>query len=343
MTTPTRRKRLLFAAITFVLTALLMIGAVTAADVYAHWRTQDVAGVNVWGYRGAPQSRKPANGLRVVMLGGSTVFGWGLPAHESIPAFLEQRLAAAGSPMSVVNLGAPRQGAYGFLYDLQDFADLDYDIVCLYEGYNDLGGTVPHLSQVLAVSERNYHLWRRTSPVFRAFRYYPILPVVLIEKADILTAPPAGAVAFTPGLAARATASAMRATAAVSAQLSRQLGGLSDVPPVPVVEDDCTATWRHYCGSVRAAVDWARARGKRVLVVTQPYISDSHVDQQANLAAMIEKYFGSDTGVRYLNLGRSIDLRDSRIAYDGLHLVAAGNDTIAAQLVEPVRTLSMVK
>src|SRR5689334_17513275 len=111
MTTLTRRKRLLFGAITFVLTALVMSCAVAGADVYAHWRTQDVAGVNVWGYRGATRPRKPANTQRVVILGGSTVFGWGLPAHESIAAFLEQRLQAAGAPMSVINLGAPNQGA----------------------------------------------------------------------------------------------------------------------------------------------------------------------------------------------------------------------------------------
>src|SRR4026209_871488 len=83
-----------------------------AADVFAHVRTQHVAGVNVWGYRGSPVPRKQQGEVRIVMAGGSTVFGWGLPDNESIPAFLERRLnqRGGGRRYSVVNLGAPGQG-----------------------------------------------------------------------------------------------------------------------------------------------------------------------------------------------------------------------------------------
>ena len=109
-----------------LVTLVLLIGLL-GADIYAHWRTQNVAGVNVWGYRGAPVSAKRAGETRVAMFGGSTVYGWGLPAHESIASFLEQRLnaSAAGRRFSVVNLGAPGQGAFGFVTDLADFEYLD--------------------------------------------------------------------------------------------------------------------------------------------------------------------------------------------------------------------------
>ena len=136
-----RRRKIVYGLVTMTLVTLVLLIGLLGADIYAHWRTQNVAGVNVWGYRGAPISAKRAGETRVAMFGGSTVYGWGLPAHESIASFLEQRLnaSAAGRRFSVVNLGAPGQGAFGFVTDLADFEYLDYDIVCLYEGYNDIG------------------------------------------------------------------------------------------------------------------------------------------------------------------------------------------------------------
>ena len=179
MTTLSRRRKIIFGLVAVSLASGVMIIGLVAADIYVHWRTQNVAGVNVWGYRGAPVGAKGDGDVRVAMVGGSTVYGWGLPSHESIASFLEQRLNASpsGRHFSVVNLGAPGQGAYGFITDLADFEDLDYDIVCLYEGYNDLG-------PMTIRGRENYLLWRRESPVFRWTGYYPILPIVLREKAD---------------------------------------------------------------------------------------------------------------------------------------------------------------
>jgi hypothetical protein len=51
---------------------------------------------------------------------------------------------------------------------------------------------------------------------------------------------------------------------------------------------------------------------------------------------MIRSRFGSDPRVSYVNLGDAIDMTDRDVAYDGIHLIARGNDTIAARLVEPV-------
>ena len=85
---------------------------------------------------------------------------------------------------------------------------------------------------------------------------------------------------------------------------------------------------------------WSLERGKRVIFVTQPYVSDEHVEQQANVRAMLAAHFGENPRFAYVNLGHAIDLRDRAIAYDSLHLVAAGNDTIAANLVEPIKAAS---
>ena len=323
-----RRRKIIYGLVTMVLVTGVMLIALLAADIYVHWRTQDVAGVNVWGYRGAPASAKQAGETRVVMLGGSTVYGWGLPAHESIAAYLERRLNAGGRRFSVINLGAPGQGAYGFVTDLADFEYLDYDIVCLYEGYNDLG-------PITIRGRDNYLLWRRESPVFRWTGYYPILPIVLREKADLM----AGGGGANPNdvrFSARFGAGAMRAVAAVTGDLAGQVGGLTPVPANAPADGECIDTWRRYCGSVRDAIAWALARDKRVIFATQPYVSDAHKEQQANVAAMIRARFGGDRRVVYLNLGDAIDMRNRDVAYDGLHLIASGNDTIASRLVAPV-------
>ena len=333
-----RRRRILYALITVVLVSGVAVLLLTAADVYVHWRTQDVAGVNVWGYRGAPVDDKPAGEIRVVMLGGSTVFGWGLPSHESIPAFLERRLneRTTGPRYSVVNLGAPGEGAYGFRFELADFEYLDYDVVCLYEGYNDLGMLTPR-------GAHNYLLWRHESPIFRWTGYYPILPVVLREKSDVMLRggqPADDRVRFEPGLATRAAAGAMRAAAALTAQLGGRPGGITPTPADVPVDDECIETWKRYCGSVRDAVEWAVTRNKPVIVVTQPYISELHIEQQANLAVMLRARFGGDRRVLHVDLGRTIDMKDRSIVYDGLHLVASGNDLIASHLVAPVTEIS---
>ena len=326
----TRGRKMIYASVAVMLATGLMLIGLIGADLYVHSRTQDVGGVNVWGYRGSPVGAKRAGETRIVMVGGSTVYGWGLPAHESIASFLERRLngSRAGRAFSVVNLGAPGQGAYGFVTDLSDFEYLDYDIVVMYEGYNDLG-------PITIRGRDNYLLWRHESPVFRWTGYYPILPMVLREKADLLTAGEKGR----PGevrFGARIAGGAMRAVAAVTGDLGGQVGGLTPVPADAPADGECVETWKRYCGSVRDAVVWVLARDKRVIFVTQPYLSDAHKEQQANVAAMIKARFGGDGRVAYVNLGETIDTANRDVAYDGLHLVAKGNDTIASLLAGPV-------
>jgi len=327
-----RRRKLTYAAIAMTIVAAACVLVVASADVYVHWRTQDEGGVNVWGYRGPVVAAKPPGSFRLVMLGGSTVYGWGLPANESIAAFLEQRLRASRPDTSVVNLGAPAQGAFGFAFDLADYAYLDYDLAILYEGVNDLG---PYVARGI----NNDYLWRRSSVVFRTTGYFPILPVVLRDKAAALRAGNPGQVAFEPGLATRATASALRAAAEIGEQVGESMGRLSATPSRGAVDSECVAMWKPYCASVKEAVARSLDRGKMVLVASQPYISDAHVEQQANLEAMLTSAFGGDRRVAYINLGHVIDMRDTSIAYDGVHLVAKGNDLIASHLAEAVKAL----
>ena len=174
----TRRKLFVFGLAAMSLSLVAAGIVVMGVDLYLHHRAERSAGLNRWGYRGPVVPAKAPGELRVVMLGGSTVFGYGGPWHESAPALLEQMLAAKhpGRAIRVINLGFNNEGAFAFLPTLQDYRYLDYDIVCLYEGYNDLMGD----------AGPNRAVFRHNSPVFRLTGYFPILPLVLQEKALVL-------------------------------------------------------------------------------------------------------------------------------------------------------------
>jgi lysophospholipase L1-like esterase len=338
-------KRVLFAGVAVSLSAAIVAVILLGMDAYLHSRVQNDGGVNVWGYRGPSIGSKAAGEIRVAVFGGSTAFGYGVRWDEAFPYYLQSllnRAAHGNRHYVVVNLGAPAQGAFGLRFDLADYAYLAYDVAILYEGYNDLGATdLPN-----AVPPRdavNTLLWRRQSPVFRATGYMPILPLVFREKAmklrsgGQLDAAYRGRVEFKPGLAARASAGALQTAAAIAESLGTTIGRVTGDPALAAQAGTLdTNTWRHYTDNVLAAVRFARARSVKVVVVTQPYASDAHIAQQRALAEALAAAFGKDDGVKYVNLGTAIDLRDRRIAYDGLHLVPRGNELVAEALVPAV-------
>jgi hypothetical protein len=166
--TISRKKFVVFAAAATALSVAGVLVLLLAADLVVHWRAERSAGLNRYGYRGPVIPRKQPGELRVAMLGGSTVFGYGVAWNESIPAFLEAKLTArVPQPARVINLGYNNEGAFAFKPNLEDFAYLDYDVVVLYEGYNDLPGD----------EGPNRSVYRRNSAVYRAFGYFPILPL----------------------------------------------------------------------------------------------------------------------------------------------------------------------
>jgi hypothetical protein len=342
----TTRKRLVFAAAAMLMAVMVALLALLAADLYFHHRVERAAGVNVWGYRGPRVAKKATSEHRLIVIGGSTAFGYGVAWDQAFPARLERDLrshAINGAPVSVVNLGFNSQGAYAFRYAEQDFLSLDYDTVILYEGYNDLGDAP------------NEFVGRRDSPVFRLTGYYPIVHIALNEKAMALRSggdidaayraqqPGAKKTVFRPGLATRATASTLEAAAHVSMSLNEQLDRFAKRPKATATFEDvhvddlgCAVEFAHYCASVRDGIRFALDRGKKVLVVTQPYISDRHRQQQANLRAMLAAQFRDNTRVGYVNLGEAVDLNNPALSYDTMHLTPTGNIEIARQLIKPV-------
>lgn len=341
-----RRRKFVFAMVVMLLAATLAGAAVLAADLYVHHRAEQSAGLNRWGYRGPVLGGKVAGEARLVMIGGSTVFGYGVPWNEAAPAFLEAELRKAHPhrAINVVNLGYNNEGAYAALPTLEDYRFLDYDTVILYEGYNDyLGDAAP-----------NTQVYRRESVVYRWTGYSPILPLVLREKAMLLRnggfggdTAAAGKQVFRPNVVARTSATAMETANALGEMLGRQLERIDNAPRgIPAAGMDCAAPWSRYCESMMRAITYARGQGAKVLVVAQPIIPDPNnetraVQQQASLAAALQAKFGADAGVGYLDLSRAIDLRDNTLTFDGMHLGRDGNERLATLLRPAVERLAL--
>lgn len=332
------------------LAVVLGFAALLAADLYFHRRVEKVAGVNIWGYRGPRVAKKARGEHRLIVIGGSTAFGYGVAWDQAFAAHLERDLrprSKNAAPVSIVNLGFNTQGAYAFRFAEEDFLGLDYDTSILYEGYNDLGDAP------------NEFVGRHDSPVFRLTGYYPIVHIALSEKAMALRAGgdidlayksqlPGNApkVVFRPGLATRATASTLEAAAHVSKTLNEELDRFAKSPKAAQtfaelhVDDlGCGAEFAYYCASVRDAIRFALDHGKKVLVVTQPYLGDRHRRQQAALRSMLTTTFGGNANVGYADAGEAIDLTNQALAYDGMHLTNEGNALIARLLVAPVVAL----
>src|SRR5262249_54011004 len=154
--------------------------------------------------RGPVVGRKRPAEVRIVVLGGSTALGFGVPAHRAIPAYLEEKLNSrrrqdGALAVSVVNLAYNGEGAYSFVYTLQAYEYLGYDGAMLYTGVNDVS--------------LNTRVFRPSAPVFRVPGYDFMLPRLLHERAlfvryrgDLDAAARGDKLVFTPSLAERTTA-----------------------------------------------------------------------------------------------------------------------------------------
>ena len=335
------RKLWLGLCVSLFVTAALCI-AVLAGDVYLHHRHEMNAGLNIWGYRGPVLDTKQDGEHRIAVVGGSTAFGYGVSWPDAIPAHLEQKLNdvdPGGATYTAANLGYNNEGAYSYTYTLRDYAYLDYDLAILYTGYNDVPGHS---------GDWNTEVYRHNSPVFTLTGYMPIFPVIFSEKAmmlrydgDLEAAYVGEKTVFTPNPGDRFSATALETAVRVSKSLDRQLSRLTATKSrdSSVIPTNCVEDWQFYCQRMKLAVNQVLAEGKSVIVVTQPYISDGHVEQQSNLAAMLHRSYGGNGNVRYVNLGEVLSLDDLEFAWDGMHLTAVGNDVVAAGLVEPVLSM----
>ena len=255
------RKRLLFVTCAIALSLLVPTSALLATDVYLHHRFERGVLFNVWGYRGPVARRKQSGEYRVAVFGGSAAFGFGVRWDESMPQRLEQKLAERSPRFRVVNLAYNNEGAYSFVFTMRDYAYLQYDLVVLYEGYNDLMGDSDN---------PNRAVFRHGSPVFRVTGYLPVFPLIFREKASVLLYGDTRAAYRSRMCRPRQSSSPvsrpeprpriLRAAADIGDSMERQLGRVSVEPrgrPIGVSSGGCDYPWAEYCESMYAAMTWA--------------------------------------------------------------------------------------
>jgi hypothetical protein len=334
-----RRRFILFALASVTLSLAMALAVLLAADIYVHAKFANT-GVNVWGYRGPTVGRKRPGEIRVVVAGGSTVLGYGLPWDAAFPHQLELALNASppvsGSAFRVVNLGFNNEGAYSFRYTLDDYAYLKYDLAVLYEGYNDLGGG-------------NTSVIRHEPAVFRWTGYFPMLPMVATEKmwqlqtGDVRSVYRGDKLTFHPTAMARTQAALLQASLDLYKSIEAQAAKWKPEATLKVPDDDgCSPRWAFYCHAVHAGIETALLRHSRVIVVTQPYLAEPlHRAQQADLRVMLARRYAFDARVKYVDLGDALSVRDPDMCWDGMHLTPMGNALIGRALAPAV--LGMMK
>jgi hypothetical protein len=171
----TRGRRAL--VMTFAVQAVVLVAILTAAlDLYAHRRVENVAGWNIWGYRGPVAHQRQPNEIRIVVIGGTRAFALGMPATWTPATVLRQQVMLVtdrrgGRIRPVVSLTLARPGALPGSYagTLDHFSYLRPDYICIYD---DLGvGGAPQPEE--------------TSGFYARTGYRPILPLVLQEKKSM--------------------------------------------------------------------------------------------------------------------------------------------------------------
>lgn len=345
-----RKEKYVFLPIVVLFPVLLVLGVLVAIDIYLHNRDLDgrhgLNTLNIWGYRGDVAPSPSEGQLRIAVVGGSTAWGYGVPVDESMPFLLEEALEQGGvsEDLVVMNLAYNNEGAYAFAANLEDYLNLDYDLVVMYTGVNDSGG-------------ENRLAWRRQSPIFRATGYLPILPDLANQLLNNWRSGRGLANPEDPKIVFGEQFQDELRDLVVGGDIEQYLESqreqestLGDQVSNPASKDDgaldaaasnegCAETWTFYCNQIARAVDFALSHDKLVLVVGEPFVSKAQADQQRQLRQFLEARYPANSNIAYADFGLAIDVTDPSVAFDGMHLTEKGNRSVAEQLVDPVRQL----
>lgn len=132
----------------------------------ANYQAPDGISYDSLGFRTNGEARETPGPRPMVMLGGSTAFGWGTSDPETIEAVLERRLRASGQPNAVVvNAGFPGLTTLDTLAVYQSrVSSLQPSTVIVLAGLNDLYYAVdwlPDSDKRLRWTSRTYELGLR--------------------------------------------------------------------------------------------------------------------------------------------------------------------------------------
>ena len=330
-------KYAVFSILFAVIVIIISVGLVIPIDMFYHKKFMQHHGLNYKGYRGMVVGKKKDNEVRIVVVGGSCAFGYGVHYNEALPFKLEEELReyrdskGINKKVTVINLAYNVEGAYAFYLNLKDFLYLDYDYVIFYSGYNDLG-------------IGNVVVYRHSNPIFRMFKYMPILPLIMQEKKMVLEsggrlndAYLGKKIVFTPNRTEQIEINILDRSLKVYNQfenfanrVNKFVGSEFDMEKE---KNDKWAWYKHY---MEKAIDFALAQKKKVIVIAQPYISDSHILQQESLRSMLNDKYKNNPNLLYVDLSNALPLKNEELAFDGMHFTDKGCKKMARIIREKI-------
>ena len=305
-------------AIAFVLQGLVLFAiAVVGLDLYAHKRVDTVAGLNIWGYRGAVAHQKQSNEIRLVVVGGARAFGLGSAASWTIATVVRQEvMLAIDRPghairqMVSITLAWPGSLPESYASTLDHFAYLNPDYICIYD---DLGvGGAP--------------LREERSGVFALTGYWPALPVALQEKGMLWRFGSVNA-GYATVLRSHSTSGLLRRAAGAGLQFAgRALSGVDGLfartAAVHRADDP-----ERYAMQLMEVVDSALARSRGVVVAVSPAESQLQTSTARSVMPRLEARVSNAKRLRLVNLAEEPMLLDESQRLDGWNY---GGDAIAA-------------
>ena len=295
--------------------AAFAVVAVVALDLYAHKRVDTVAGLNIWGYRGAVAYRKAPREIRVAVVGGTRAFGLGSSSSWTIATVVRQQVMLATdrpgrSVRQVVPLTLAWPGALpdSYVATLEHFSYLAPDYICFYDDLGVGGSAMP--------AER--------SGLFARTGYWPALPVVLQEKGMLwrfgsVRAGYVGGTSSTSGM--------LRQVAGTGVQLAGRALSRVDRVIARSPASHRADNPERYATELMEAVDLALAHAQGVVVALSPAELPL---QSANAAAVMPRLEARAAIAKNL---RVVDLSDTPLLLDASQRVDDwnyGGDAIAA-------------
>ena len=133
---------------------------------------------------------KPANTVRLFVLGASTTIGWPNPPNTSFPRYLDQMLADVypSRHFEVINCGLTAINTFCLLDFAEEIVDYSPDLIIIYAGHNEFVGPYGVTTPFLSVGN-NWHGIRLFMYLQRSRIYYLVKQLVFQLRSWSTDAP----------------------------------------------------------------------------------------------------------------------------------------------------------
>lgn len=297
-------------AVTLGVEAVALTGLLAlAADLWAHSRVENLAGTNIWGYRGPVLKVKQPGEVRLLVIGGDQAFGWGLAPHETMAAYLRRMVGqglrepgdASAPPVTSATIGALGLPAREYAARIQRFADLGPDVVVLYPDLTEsAAATMPPSDSFVAATTG----------------YVPMIPFLLEDKGRALARD-----GWRAGGAVTRAGAGLRALDRLLCRTAWRCGAGADEEDRPT--------------SLRRAIDAGLAAAPAVAVVLPLPRSEAEGREHDALRGLAEQVAVREDRVALADLAAHPELGAAALLLGGDRYGAQGQELVAA-MVAPV-------